>query len=236
MSSYNSTQQFDTNSPVVFTDGSEMDIYGIPMIIDEPLRNKYSRFAIFMGIIIVILVIMLIIAVINIKKHKKARTHKAQNLYNQYLHERNLCKVLYGESNPPVAQYIEILIDPSSFPDAAAKDISNMISYLIAVDRDGKKSTVLMPNSEWTWSGDHWKWKTVLNLNDNVQVRSVTLILDINLLSLYSKDDRGKDTIGNTTIITTILRNKLGNMIWQKTGGYINNPSINIEIDRDLFL
>ena len=217
---------YDENTPVEFTDGTQMDIHGIPMIIEEPLRNKYSRFAIFMGIIIIILVIMLIITIVNIKKHKKERTHAAQNLYNQYLHERDLCKVLHGKSNPAPSKFVEILIDPSSFTNITANNLSDMITYLIAVDRAGENSMFPVSNSEWEWTGTHWK--TLLNLNDIVHIRSVTLVPDINILSQYSSND--------TFIVTVILRNKLGNMIWQKTGGYIKTSSINIEIDKDLYI
>lgn len=234
MSYINNSSSVFTDSSVVFTDGSEMDIYGIPMIIEEPLRNKYGRFALFMCIIIVILIIVLIMAIINIKKHKEARTQRAQNLYDQYSHERDLCKILHSKLNPPSAQYVEILIDHSSFPNIKYSDLSNMISYLITVDRDGELSSLSIPNSKWKWSGSHWK--TLLYLNDSVNIRSVTIISDINIMAKYSLNSTGNSRQINTVIVTIILRNKLGNMIWQKTSGNVKNPFINVEIDKDLFV
>lgn len=233
--SYKNNSSFAfTDSSVVFTDGSEMDIYGIPMIIEEPLRNKYGRFALFMGFIIVILIIVLIMAIINIKKNKKARTHRAQNLYDQYSHERDLCKILHGKLNPPATQYVELLIDQSSFPNIKTSYLSDMISYHVAVDRDGELLSLSIPNSEWKWTGSHWK--TLLDLNDNVNIRSITIILNVNIMTQYSLDSLSNTRQSNNILITVILRNKLGNMIWQKTSGYVKNPFINVEIDKDLYI
>jgi hypothetical protein len=213
------------NSPIVFENGTEMDIHGIPVIIDEPLRNKYGRFSLFMIFIVILFLIILYMISKNIKKEKKERTYKSKQLYNSYLRDRKLCQSLYNELDIPSSRYIEILIDPEYFLNINNIDLNKFISSYITIYNNDEFNIINIGNTKWHFNGK--LLKTYIDLNNNKKLRSITLNLDKGLLSKLRND---------SLLIIVNLYNKIEQLIWKKISGYPLSSFINIEIDHDLYL